>query len=105
MQRFSPQALLLDFYGTVVEEDDVYIETICQQVADSSPVKVTASEVGSYWSQLFSQMCANSFGASFRPQKELEQISLDQVLHYFHADLDSQALSQIMIDYKCDSVC
>jgi hypothetical protein len=65
MKKFSPQAILLDFYGTVVEEDDFFIGKICQQVTETSPLKPTISEVGSYWNSLFRQMCLDSFGSSF----------------------------------------
>lgn len=99
MKRFLPQAILLDFYGTVVEEDDAYILKVCQEIAEASSATVTAAEVGSYWSRLFSQMCAESFGASFRSQKELEHLSLKQVLEHFKANLDSDRLSQIIIAY------
>ncbi len=99
MQKFSPRAILLDFYGTVVEEDDLYIGKVCQQVTEASPLNPTISEVGSYWSSLFSQMCIDSFGSSFQAQKDIEQISLEQVLQHFKADLASEELSQIIIEY------
>lgn len=99
MQKFSPQAILLDFYGTVVEEDDCYITKTCQQITETSPLKPTLTEVGSYWSSLFSQMCTDSFGSSFQTQKDIEQISLEQVLQHFQANLDSEELSQIIIEY------
>jgi 2-haloacid dehalogenase/putative hydrolase of the HAD superfamily len=44
-------------------------------------------------------MCAESFGASFRSQKELEQRSLQRVLEYFEAELDCDPLCQLIIGY------
>ncbi len=99
MKQFLPQAILLDFYGTVTEEDDAYILKVCQEIAEAASFTVTAVEVGSYWSRLFGKMCAESFGASFQSQKELEHISLRQVLEHFKADLDCERLSQIIIGY------
>ena len=99
MQEFSPQAILLDFYGTVVEEDDIFIERICQKISQASAQNPTVSEVGSYWSRLFREMCTESFDDSFQLQTELERNSLDKVLNYYQADLDSDELSQILIDY------
>ena len=96
---FSPKAILLDFYGTVVEEDDVYIQNICQQITEASAQNPTISEVGSYWSRVFHEMCGQSFGDSFQLQRKLERNSLEQVLRYFQANLDSAELSQILIDY------
>lgn len=99
MQKFFPRAILLDFYGTVVEADDIYIDKICQQVSESSALNPTIAEVGSYWSSLFSRMCTHSFGSSFQSQKELSESSLKQTLEHFQANLDNVDLCQLLIDY------
>ena len=99
MNESLPRAILLDFYGTVVEEDDVPIGEICDQVSKVSPLPVTAAEVGSYWSRVFAQLCSPSFGAAFQLQRELERLSLQHVLQHFKADLDADALSQVLYDY------
>jgi 2-haloacid dehalogenase/putative hydrolase of the HAD superfamily len=91
--------LLLDFYGTVVEEDDVLIGQICNSIAEASPLAVTSAEVGSYWGRVFGQMCAESFGSAFRPQKKVERLSLQSVLKRFECDLDPDALSQVLYEY------
>ncbi len=96
---FSPQAILLDFYGTVVKEDDSYIQKICQQITQASAWNPTSSEVGSYWSEIFHKLCNQSFGTTFQLQRELERNSLEQVLKHFQANLDSAGLSQILIEY------
>ena len=99
MKNFLPHAILLDFYGTVVEEDDIPIGKICNEISKVSPLTVTTAEIGSYWSHAFSQLCSQSFGTTFRSQKELEQLSLQRVLQHFKADLDSDALSRILYEY------
>jgi 2-haloacid dehalogenase/putative hydrolase of the HAD superfamily len=96
---FGPQAILLDFYGTVVEEDDVPIARICCEIAQASCSTATPAEIGQYWSRQFSQLCYESIGASFKLQKELEHVSLGRVLKHFRADLDPDALSQVLYDY------
>lgn len=98
-QIFLPRALLLDFYGTVVEEDDTPIGQICDSIAQVSPLAVTSAEVSSYWGRVFGQMCAESFGSTFRLQKELERLSLEWVLRYFECDLDPDALSRVLYEY------
>lgn len=98
-QSFSPRALLLDFYGTVVEEDDILIGKICDRISKASPLAVTAAKVSSYWGRMFHQMCSQSFGNTFQPQRELERLSLQRVLQHYKADLDGDALSQILYDY------
>jgi len=99
MKDFLPHAILLDFYGTVVEEDDIPIRKICENISKISPLRVIAAEIGSYWSHAFSQLCFQSFSTTFRLQKELEQLSLQRVLQHFKADLDSDALYQILYEY------
>jgi len=99
MKNWRPHAILLDFYGTVVEDDDTPIGKICDQISMASPIKVTSSEVGSYWGDVFYQLCSESFGTTFRPQRELELVSLQHILQHFKVDLDSQILSQVLYKY------
>ena len=94
-----PQAILLDFYGTVVAEDDVPISQICRLIAESSSRSPTHGEVGYYWWQQFSQLCYESNGPSFRTQKDLELISLQRVLQHFTAELDAKVLSEVLYGY------
>ncbi len=99
MKNWLPRAILLDFYGTVVEDDDIPIGEICGQISVVSPLGVTASEVGTYWGDVFYQLCSESFGAKFQPQRDLELLSLQNILQHFKADLDGQMLSQILYEY------
>ena len=94
-----PNALLLDFYGTVVEEDEVPIGKICVRIAEASLLSATSAEIGSYWGRVFGQMCAESFGSAFRSQRKLERLSLQRVLRHFECDLDPDALSQVLFEY------
>lgn len=59
-----PKAILLDFFGTLVEEDDVHIQRICKEIADASEADPT--EIGAFWSRIFSGMCTQSHGDSLR---------------------------------------
>ena len=98
-QSFPPRALLLDFYGTIVEEDTIPIRRICERIAETSPSGVEPAEVGSYWGRVFSQMCFQSWGKAFQLQKELERLSLEQVLEHFESNLDGDALSETLYEY------
>jgi len=99
MKSSLPRVILLDFYGTVVEEDDVPIGEICSQISAVSPLGVSAVEVGSHWSDLFRQMFSESYGAAFQSQRELELVSLKHILRHFEADLDAEALSEALYEY------
>ena len=94
-----PRAILLDFYGTVVEEDGVPIRHVCDEIVRASSKAATSEAVSSYWGRVFNEMCFKSHGSIFRHERELEQASLQEVLLHFDADLDSGELSQILYDY------
>jgi 2-haloacid dehalogenase/putative hydrolase of the HAD superfamily len=96
---FSPGALLLDFYGTIVEEDDGLIAEICAQIAEASPQRVRPADIGAHWARAFGQLCAQSYGPAFRPQKELELLSLQRVLQHFECGLDPKVISQPIYAY------
>lgn len=93
-----PRAILLDFYGTVVEEDDLPIAEICTAIANASPLPMDTQDVAFYWGRVFSQLCRQSCGGAFRLQKELELVSLERVLDHFQA-LDASALSQVLYNH------
>ncbi|MBN1580971.1 MAG: HAD family hydrolase [Anaerolineae bacterium] len=98
-QIARPRAVLLDFYGTIVQEDDVPIAEICAKIAQAARRTTTVSEVGRYWGRAFAQLCADSFGPAFQSQKRIEQLSLAQVLDHFGINLDGEALSQVLYRY------
>lgn len=43
------KAIFLDFYGTVVHEDDEIIPLICQKIKETSSKDCTIQEIGQYW--------------------------------------------------------
>ena len=94
-----PRAILMDFYGTVVEEDDAQIAYVCHEIVRASSRATIPKEVSSYWGSVFNGMCFESYGSAFRCQRELEQESLKEVLLHFDADLNSETLSQTLYDY------
>lgn len=94
-----PRAVLLDFYGTVVEEDGAPIARVCDEIARASSKTATSKEVSSYWGRVFNEICLRSHGSTFRYERELEQESLQEVLAHFDAHLDSRKFSHILYDY------
>ena len=99
MTEFRPHAVLLDFYGTVVEEADVPFRKICDEISQVSHLRATAVEIASYWIRLSRELRDRSYGASFRPQRELELLSLQHILRHFEADIDTEALSESLYEY------
>lgn len=93
------KALLLDFYGTLVEEDDAVIARIVAEVCAASPFAPAPAEVSALWNASFAALCAEAHGARFRRQRELEVESLRDVLRSLRATLDAEALSEELFAY------
>jgi 2-haloalkanoic acid dehalogenase type II len=96
-----PQGILLDFYGTVVEEDDPVISSICRAVAEkaTSGHPSGPGAVGRYWSGVFADACAAAAGPTFVSQRILEHRSLQDTASHFGADLDLDSLSKQIFAY------
>jgi 2-haloacid dehalogenase/putative hydrolase of the HAD superfamily len=92
-------ALLLDFYGTLVAEDDPQIAAITACIAEASPERPTARQISARWSELFARDCAAAHGASFRTQREIELVSLAGLLAELRAPLDPVELSAPLFAY------
>lgn len=90
------RGLLLDFYGTVVEEDDEVIASICARAADSGLGAVTAEQVGAAWGRAFQA----AMGASpFRPQREIVVASLAEALSAAGCTADAAALCEDQVRF------
>ena len=94
-----PRAILLDFYGTVVEESDVPITRICDRIAEACPGTVDSKEIGSNWWRIFGDMCFKSHGSSFQPEREVEIACLQELLLHFGAELDIGEVVQAFYKY------
>jgi 2-haloalkanoic acid dehalogenase type II len=90
------RGLLLDFYGTVVEEDDEVIASICARAADSGFGAVTAEQVGATWWRAFQA----AMGASpFRPQREIAVASLAAALSAAGCTADAAVLCEDQVRF------
>ena len=98
-RRPWPRAILLDFYGTIVEEDDPVVASICQEIAAASRTPATVDEIASSWWRVFQGLCAASYGHAFRCQRDIERASLETVLEQCAADLAAEDLSARLYDY------
>jgi 2-haloalkanoic acid dehalogenase type II len=95
-----PKAILLDFYGTVVEEIRLPVREICRRISAASPTEINEMDVVGHWAKAFIALCSQSFGGSFQLQKILEQRSLQEAFDYFKISLDSHSLSRLLSEYR-----
>lgn len=77
------KALFVDFYGTLVHEDDEIIPVICEQIRVQAEKPCTSSEIGKYWWKTFSEMVMSSYGNTFETQRYLGLKSLQNTLDHY----------------------
>jgi 2-haloalkanoic acid dehalogenase type II len=87
-----PRALLLDLYGTLVEEDGPIVAAIAAEIARLAPGSPAAQDVLSLWGRRFRELCEASHGPGFLTQREVERRSLTEVLTHFGASMDVEEL-------------
>lgn len=92
-------AVLLDFYGTVVHEDDVLIDQICSLISRSIDERATPSEVGAHWWRVFSDRCTESHGEGFEPQRVIELRSLEATLSHVGSDIAPGPLAEMLFQH------
>lgn len=93
------KALLLDFYGTLVADDDrVALET-AQVIASSAPQPLDASQVGRTWNGHIQRLCDSAFAQTFRTQRQIEIDSLTLLLEQLQARLNIATLLNRIFAY------
>ena len=92
-------AVFLDFYGTLVHEDDVPISKIIQKISFHSRAKSPPEDIASYWWDQFHQLFENNYGLDFKSQRELETISIQKVLAYFQCESMDSNINRELFDY------
>jgi 2-haloalkanoic acid dehalogenase type II len=79
------KALFLDFYGTIVHEDDDIIPIICNEIKVTSSKVCDVKDIGGYWWKVFSEMFRESYGKTFETQRTLGLKSLNETIHHFQS--------------------
>ena len=95
----KPKAILLDFYGTVVEEDEAPIILTCKEIVEASNKSISLSDVVAYWWETFGDLFTNSYNESFQLEKRLGQLALISAIKFFDADLDEDNLIKKLSEY------
>lgn len=93
------EGVLLDFYGTVVHEDEVLIAEICDRILASAGEPATVADIANYWGHVFSASCIASHGEGFLTQRQLERRSLASTVDRFAADCDPNELAELLFDH------
>lgn len=89
------RAILLDFYGTCVAEDDAIIGSIARAIGSEAGAE--PADVARAWG--FAELCEQSFGASFLSQERIERDTLAELIARFGVSLSPDALSEELFAY------
>jgi len=88
------KAIFLDFYGTLVHEDDEIIHMICNKIKDNATEEYEVRDIGRYWWKTYSRMSQTSYGESFKTQRELGILSLAETITNFNSNCSAEELIQ-----------
>lgn len=78
------KALLLDFYGTLAEEDDRIVGEIIAEISARSPLSSDKREIGRNWK--FGDACAVAYGDAFQTQQQIERNTLSDLLKRYKVE-------------------
>lgn len=88
------KAILLDFYGTVVHEDEVYVNKICQDIANACENPPVIEEIESFWWNIYHSLCTTSSGKRFINKKQIMLMALKKTIKYFNSEENPEKLIQ-----------
>ena len=88
----KPRALLIDFYGTLVEEDEEPIREVCRNIAQETAEKVLWKRIVHEWFEIFPRLCYESFGENFQLEREIETRTIQTLLDRYAVDLNAREL-------------
>jgi 2-haloalkanoic acid dehalogenase type II len=93
------KAAFLDFYGTVVHEDDEIIPVICDRIQKTAAVECTIPDIGKYWWVSFSRMFHDSYGNTFETQRTLGLKSLGETIRYFNSTGNAEEIIETQFNH------
>lgn len=93
------RALFLDFYGTLVHEDDDIIPGLCKKIHASATLPCDIPEISAYWWKAFSDLFKQSWGETFLSQRTLGIHSLAQTIQHFQSNCKANELIQVQFEH------
>ncbi|MBA2937133.1 HAD family hydrolase [Paenibacillus sp. CGMCC 1.16610] len=93
------KAVFLDFYGTLVHEDDEIIPDICEQIKSSSESICEIDEIGKFWWNVFSDAFRNSYGDTFQTQRTLGISSLSHTVQNYNSSCVAEEIIKAQFEH------
>lgn len=91
-------AFFIDYYGTLVCEDNEKIDLITQKIFETGCAQ-TKTEIGEFWWKQFKGMCDKASGENFRRQRELEYLALKNTIEKYNSTEDAEVLCEMLFEY------
>lgn len=85
------RGVLLDFYGTLVEEDHANLQAIASAIHRDAPEETTVRDIDAFWYDAFFMLTDTSHGEAFRTQAVIGHTSLEQTIIRFGSTVDAAA--------------
>ena len=96
-RKSRPRGLLLDFYGTLVEEDHATTRRICAEIAACS--RAAVDDVQRAWDRAFLHLRDTSFGDEFCRQEDIQLRALETVIGERGCDYDVASAHRALTAY------
>lgn len=93
------KAVFVDFYGTLVKEDDEVVNMILDEIANNGNGYVDKPEILSYWWDVFSSLFANSYDDKFSTKRDLMTLALQTTIDQYKAKVNPAQLARLMFKH------
>jgi 2-haloacid dehalogenase/putative hydrolase of the HAD superfamily len=91
------KALFMDFYGTLVRENDGVIRDVCRRVCETTAQVVAPGDVAHFWWETMNGLFREHQGDAFLTQTQLEELALEEVTARFESHLNiPDTLSEVL---------
>lgn len=86
------KALLADFYGTLVRENEGLVRDFARRICEASPLALTPGDVAHFWWETTSLLYSEHCGEEWRSLVELEEEALGEVVERFESHLTAKEM-------------
>lgn len=87
------KALCIDFYGTLVWDNDALIRDICSRISGMSRMMILPSDVAMRWWTLSQEYVSKYHGENFKSMHDLEEMALSSILSEFKCYMEPSSFA------------
>lgn len=79
------KCIFIDFYGTLVYENEANVKNICKLISQTSPQPITPSDVAGFWWDVTNEVLMSSTDERFISQEDMDRRVLYHVIKSFES--------------------